>query len=36
MRRLKKELPKEEYEEFKGAMWLVRKRPEALDDKEKG
>jgi transposase len=35
MARLKKALPKEEYQKFKGAMWLVRKRPEALDDKEK-
>jgi transposase len=35
MRRLKKELPKEEYDTFKGAMWLVRKRPEELDDEEK-
>lgn len=35
MRRLKKELPKEEYEKFKGAMWVVRKRPEELDGREK-
>jgi transposase len=35
MRRLKKELPKEEYEKFKGAMWLVRKRPGELDGQEK-
>jgi transposase len=35
MARLKKALPKEEYQKFKGAMWLVRKRPEALDEKEK-
>lgn len=35
MRRLKQELPKEEYEKFKGAMWLVRKRPRELDEHEK-
>jgi transposase len=35
MRRLKQALPKEEYEKFKGAMWLVRKRPQELDEQEK-
>ena len=35
MRRLKKDLPKEEYEKFKGALWLVRKRPGELDAQEK-
>jgi transposase len=35
MRRLKQELPKEEYEKFKGAMWLIRKRPRELDEQEK-
>ena len=35
MRRLKNELPEEEYGRFKGAMWMVRKRPEELDEKER-
>ena len=35
MRRLKNELTEEEYGRFKGAMWMVRKRPEELDEKER-
>jgi len=34
MRRLQEELPKEEYEEFTGALWLVRKKFEDLDEEE--
>lgn len=35
MRRLKHDLAEEEYREFKGAMWLVRKNPKSLGDEEK-
>lgn len=34
MRRLKEALPEEEYKQCKGAMWLVRKPWEALDERE--
>lgn len=34
MRRLKKELPEEEYEQIKGAMWPLRKHPDDLKDEE--
>lgn len=35
MRRLKKELPKEEYKEFKGAMWFIRNKFDNLTAEEK-
>jgi transposase len=35
MRRLKQALPEAEYGQLKGAMWLVRKPPENLDEKER-
>jgi transposase len=35
MRRLRQELPQEDHAKFKGAMWLLRKRPEELDGREK-
>lgn len=34
LRRLKKELPKEEYDEIKGAMWPFRKNPADLETEE--
>ncbi len=34
-RRLKKELSEEEYEEIKGAMWIIRKNESDLKDEEK-
>jgi transposase len=34
LRRLKKELPKEEYDEIKGAMWPFRKNPADLEAEE--
>ena len=34
-RRLQEELPKEDYEEFKGVLWSVRKRFEELTEEEK-
>jgi transposase len=34
-RRLKKELSEEEYEEIKGAMWIIRKNERKLNDEEK-
>jgi transposase len=36
VRRLKKELEKDEYEQIKGAMWPFRKRAEDLKEEEKG
>ena len=35
MRRLKRELPEEEYKKLKGSMWLVRKDPDTLGDKDR-
>lgn len=35
MKRLKKELPKEEYKELKNTMWILRKKPEKLSDEDK-
>ncbi|MDD5035037.1 MAG: transposase [Methylococcaceae bacterium] len=35
MRRLKQELIEEEYKKLKGAMWLVRKHPQSLDENER-
>ena len=35
LRRLKKELSEEDYGKLKGALWLVRKRPEDLTEKER-
>jgi transposase len=35
MRRLKQELPKADYGKLKGTMWLVRKQPDQLDEKER-
>jgi len=34
MGRLKRELEEEEYKKPKGSMWLVRKDPDTLDEKE--
>lgn len=35
MRRLKQELSKEEYENFKGSLWRIRKRPQELTTEDK-
>jgi len=35
LRRLKKELPEEDYGKLKGGLWLVRKRPEDLTEPER-
>jgi transposase len=35
LRRLKKELPKEEYTKLKNAMWILRKSPEILTEEER-
>ncbi len=34
MKRLKKELPEEDYKELKGAMWIIRKREENLEPED--
>jgi len=34
MRRLKRELAEEDYQKLKGAMWLVRKDPDTLDEED--
>lgn len=34
LKRLKQELPKEQYQEFKGAMWVLRKNPDSLESDE--
>jgi len=34
LRRLKKELPKEDYQKLQGTMWILRKNKEDLTDKE--
>lgn len=34
LKRLKEELPKEQYQEFKGAMWVLRKNPSSLESDE--
>ncbi len=36
IKRLRKELSKQEYEEIKGAMWPLRKKPEDLKEQEAG
>lgn len=36
LRRLKEQLPKEEYAKLKGVMWTLRKAPQALSHKEYG
>ena len=35
LRRLKKELKEEEYKKLKGVMWILRKKPNDLDEEEK-
>lgn len=35
MQRLKRELAEEDYKKLKGAMWLVRKAPDTLEDQER-
>jgi len=35
MKRLKKELPLDEYKELKNVMWILRKNPSDLDFEEK-
>ena len=35
MRKLKNELPKEEYKELQGSMWTIRKKEDELTEKEK-
>ena len=34
VKRLKKELPEADYKEFKGVMWLLRKKPAELKPEE--
>ncbi len=35
LKRLKRELPEEEYKKLKGVMWMLRKKPEDLYDEER-
>ncbi len=35
MKKLKEELPEDEYKELKGAMWVIRKQPDKLSEAER-